>query len=194
MSHRLPRTGLALALLLALPALATTLLRLDLGALARDADTVVRGRVLRVESRWAGDGMRIVTDVEVEVAEALKGSPGARVTLTQPGGVVGDIGQVVQGMAAFDPGEEVVLFLEQRGGGKGAAARFRLRGMAQGKYRVERGSDGAAWAVPEALGDTVLLDPQTRAPAPSALERLPLEALRREVVRAAGAPRPGDAR
>lgn len=191
MSHRPHRAApAALALLLALPALATTLLRLDLDTLTRDADAVVRGRVVRTESRWTGDGMRIVTDVEVEVAEALKGAPGARVTLTQPGGVVGDIGQLAQGVAAFTSGEEVVLFLERRGGGP--AAHYRLRGMAQGKFRVERGADGAAWAVPEALGDAVLLDPRTRAPAASALQRMPLEALRRDVARAAA--RPGDPR
>ncbi|MCA3013590.1 MAG: hypothetical protein INH41_14500, partial [Myxococcaceae bacterium] len=36
----------------------------------------------------------------------------ATVLVKQPGGVIGDVGQRVSGVATFAPGEEVVLFLE----------------------------------------------------------------------------------
>jgi hypothetical protein len=150
-------------LLLGLPASATTLLRADLPELAQAAETVIHGTVRRVESRWSGDGRRIVTDVEIEVTEALKGQPGATVLVTQPGGRVGDIGQLVHGLASFTAGEEVVLFLERRG-----PRAFRVAGMAQGKYRVQRSADGAqALAVPEPTGEALLLDPDTRQPTAS---------------------------
>ncbi|NVJ20388.1 MULTISPECIES: hypothetical protein [Myxococcus] len=158
--RQLFRMGMVtVALLGALPAAATTQLRVDLSQLSRDSDTVIHGVVRRVESRWSGDGRRIVTDVEVEVKEPLKGQPGNTVLVTQPGGQVGDIGQVVHGLASFKTGEEVVIFLRKRG-----TQAFRLSGEAQGKYQVQRDAAGKpAMAVPEP-SEALLLDPVTRQP------------------------------
>ena len=172
----------ALALLLALPAAATSMLKAELPALSQEADAVVRGTVRRVQSRWSGDGRRIVTDVELEVAETLKGSPPRTLLITQPGGRVGDIGQKVSGLASFTPGEEVVVFLDRRG-----KAAFSVRGMAQGKFRVQRSKDGkAALAVPESPGDARVLDPATGEEVRPARHAVPLESLR-SAVRAAAA-------
>jgi hypothetical protein len=168
------RALLPVVLLLCLPASATTMLRADLPELAQSADTIVHGTVRRVESRWSGDGRRIVTDVEIQVTESLKGQAGGSVVVTQPGGRVGDIGQSVSGLASFTPGEEVVLFLERRG-----AQAFRVAGMAQGKYQVQRSAEGTrALAVPEPTGDVLLLDPDTRQPTSSTQRSLPLTELK----------------
>jgi hypothetical protein len=167
------------ALLAGLSAGATTLLAMDVPGLARGADAVVHGSVTRLDSHWTGDHLRIVTDIELEVTEALKGSVPKRLTVVQPGGVVGDIGQTVSGLASFKLGEEVVVFLERRAGDS-----FLVSGMAQGKFRVERSSDGkAAFAVPDSVGDALLLDPQTHqpvsspklAPRPPTLEELKVQ-------------------
>lgn len=142
---------------------ATTMLAVDVPMLARGADAIVRGSVTRMDSHWTGDHLRIVTDVEIDVGEAMKGQVPSRVTVVQPGGVVGDIGQTVSGLASFKVGEEVVLFLERRAGDS-----FLVSGMAQGKFRVERSSDGkAAYAVPDSTGDALLLDPATHQPVSS---------------------------
>ncbi|WP_342381094.1 hypothetical protein NVS55_15600 [Myxococcus stipitatus] len=172
--RQLLRMGMVLGVFLAaLPAAATTQLRMDLSQLSLQSDAVVHGVVRRVESRWAGDGQRIVTDVEVEVVEPLKGQPGGTVLLTQPGGEVGDIGQVVHGLASFKTGEEVVLFLRKRG-----AKAFRLSGQAQGKYQVQRGEVGKpAMAVPEPT-EALLLDPVTRQPTASVEKPRTLEDLK----------------
>ncbi|MFP2934099.1 hypothetical protein ACLESO_55040 [Pyxidicoccus sp. 3LG] len=170
------RTMLLMALLGGLPAAATTQLAVDLPGLAKGSDAVVHGVVRRVESRWSGDKMRIVTDVEIQVTESLKGQPGNTVLVTQPGGRVGDVGQVVHGLASFTPGEEVVVFLEKRG-----ARAFRVHSMAQGKYQVKRDAEGkAAMAVPEA-SEALLLDPVTRKPGASAREPMTLEQLKAAV-------------
>lgn len=170
--------GLALALfMLAGSASATVMIREDLDTLSRQADVIVRGKVKRMASRWTADNLRIVTDVDIEVAESLKGSPARVVRLTQPGGEVGDVGQRVSGLAAFSQGEEVVVFLQRRPGEV-----YWVEGMAQGKYRVERSSDGkAAFAVPEPVGDAVVLDPSTRQPVKLETRVLELEDLRRGV-------------
>lgn len=170
------RTLLLTALLGALPAAATTQLKVDLTGLAQGADAVVHGVVRRVESRWSGDGMRIVTDVEIQVTESLKGQPGGTVLVTQPGGRVGDVGQVVHGLASFAEGEEVVVFLQKRG-----ARAFRVSAMAQGKYQVQRSADGkTALAVPEPT-EALLLDPVTRKPTASASQPMTLEQLKAAV-------------
>lgn len=159
---------------------ATTLLREDVASLSRDSDVIARGTVRRVESRWTQDRMRIVTEVEILITETLKGAPGTTVTILQPGGRVGDLVQRVSGLASFSQGEEVVVFLERRPG-----ERYLVSGMAQGKFRVERSSDGtAAFAVPESLGDALVLDPSSKAPTAERHQVLELGELRR-VVRAA---------
>jgi hypothetical protein len=158
-----------------LPVGATTMLRADLPQMAQTSDTVVQGVVRRVQSRWSGDNRRIVTDVEIQVTEALKGQPGGTVVVTQPGGRVGDIGQVVSGLASFSEGEEVVVFLEKRG-----AAAFQLSGMAQGKYQVQRTGPGAM-AVPASTGDAVLIDPKTRQETVSNAKPVTLEQLKAAV-------------
>ncbi|PTL77400.1 hypothetical protein [Vitiosangium sp. GDMCC 1.1324] len=171
------RALLPAVLLLCMPASATTMLRADLPELTQTADAIVHGTVRRVESRWSGDGRRIVTDVEIQVTEALKGQAGGTVLVTQPGGRVGDIGQVVSGLASFSPGEEVVVFLERRG-----SQSFRVSGMAQGKYKVQRSEDGkSAMAVPEPIGDTLLLDPDTRQATSSSHRTLSLSELKASI-------------
>jgi hypothetical protein len=170
------RALLSLSLLLGLPAGATTLIRRDVAELSSLSDTVVHGTVRRVQSRWSGDRRRIITDVEIQVTDTLKGQPGGTVLVTQPGGTVGDIGQTVHGLASFTPGEEVVVFLERRG-----RVAFEVSGMAQGKFQVRRGADGKTLlAVPEPT-DALLLDPVTREPTTSALKPLPLSELKASV-------------
>src|SRR4051812_20754051 len=146
-------------LLTPMAAWATTMIALDLPALSRSAETIVHGTVTKVEAHLSRDGRRVSTQIDVEVKEAMKGEPGRAVTVIQPGGEVGDIGQLVSGTAHYTVGEEVVLFLERHG------PNFRTVGMAQGKYRVERSTDGkAAFAMPEPEGDAMLVDPATHAP------------------------------
>ncbi len=171
------RALLPFVLLLGLSASATTMMRADLPELARTADTIVHGTVRRVESRWSGDGRRIVTDVEIQVTEALKGQASGSVLVTQPGGRVGDIGQKVSGLASFAPGEEVVLFLERRG-----PQAFRVAGMAQGKYQVQRSGDGTrVLAVPESTEDVLLVDPDTRQATASSARTLSLAELKASI-------------
>ena len=181
------RALLSLVLLLGLSASATTMLRAELPELARTADTIVHGTVRRVESRWSGDGRRIVTDVEIQVSETLKGQAGGSVLVTQPGGTVGDIGQTVHGLARFTPGEEVVVFLERRG-----KVAFEVSGMAQGKFQVRR-EGKTVLAVPEPT-DALLLDPVTREPTASTLKPVALSELKARVRTALERARPQEKR
>jgi len=174
---RLAFAGAALALSLAPPAMATTMLAQDVAALTRSSDAVVHGKVKKVESRWTSDHRQIVTDVTIDVNEFIKGMGNKTVVVMQPGGEVDGIGQKVSGLASFAPGEEVVVFLERQG-----SDHFTVTGLAQGKYRVERSSDNkAAFAIPDSTHDAQLIDPTTGQPTESSSKPMELDALRAKV-------------
>ena len=137
----------ALALLLALaalPAAAAQFRSASVEEAARSSDAVVRGRVEHRASRFLEDGNRIVTDVEIAVSSTWKGNPGARVVVTVPGGVVGDVGMWVDAAPVLDDGEEVVLFLSRRG------PRWHVNGLALGKFGVA-GADARPQVPPEGM-------------------------------------------
>jgi hypothetical protein len=114
--------------------------------LARLSAAVVRARVSEVQARWVGT--RIFSFARLEGAVAWRGAIAAGATVVTAGGVVGDLGQRVDGAATFEPGEEVVLFLEAAEGGA-----YRVVGRAQGKLVVRGGA-----AHPGAGGAAVPVD------------------------------------
>jgi hypothetical protein len=127
------RTALAILLLAAAaPAHAMLATPASVEDLARSSQAVVRGRVARVSSRWSDDQRRIFTYVDIEPTSVWRGAPGSRVTVLVPGGVVGPIGQRVEGAPAFAKGEDVVAFLSEA-----EAGTFRVTGLAQGKFTVD---------------------------------------------------------
>jgi hypothetical protein len=175
------RIALAAALTLCVsPAWATTAIKASLTELAQTSTLVVRGTVKRLQSRW--DHQRILTDVDIQVTEALKGQPGALVRLTQPGGHVGNLGQTVEGLASFAEGEEVVVFLRPH-----SSRGYMVAGFSQGKFHVAVGADGKRVAVPE-RGELVLLDRVTHAPVDERTAPIELSTLRALVRSAPTAP------
>jgi len=118
------RMGRLLALIvlaaLALPARGTIYIRKSLAEMVGEADRVVQGRVLSKDSAW--EGGVIWTTYVIQVLEHLKGeAPGrpapAQVTVRQPGGSVGEIGQVAVGIPHFAVGEELIVFTRDFGAG-----------------------------------------------------------------------------
>jgi len=118
------------------PARATVIDFLDEATLARQAQSIVRGKVV-ARSVVTLDG-RLWTDSTVVVTEVLKGrlGPGARMLVRQPGGERAGLGMRVAGAATFSLGEEVLLFA------RWAAGRHQPVGMAQGKYTLYRDGTG----------------------------------------------------
>lgn len=151
--NRLVHRALAACLVLAaVPASAAVYRTVTVEEAARSSDAVVRGAVTHRASRYADGGSRIVTDVEITVASAWKGDPGAKVTVTVPGGEVGEVGMWVDAAPVLAEGDEVVLFLARRG--QGSAASWHVNGMALGAYRVH----GDA-VVPQVRADEVVPTP-----------------------------------
>jgi len=116
----------------AVPASASLVEALDLDALVQRADRVVVARAVRQEARYDARG-RIVTEVELEVLEAMKGDAavGDRFLLTVLGGAIGDLGMRVEGEPRLQDGARYVLFARRWG-----ADAWRPVGMSQGVMRV----------------------------------------------------------
>lgn len=115
---------------------ATTMLSLELESLIDTSDAVARVRVERTQAMWSADGSRIVTEVTLAVLDGWKGGAKQTVTVFLPGGVVGRVGQRVDGVPRLEPGSELIVFLEARGD------RFVLTGLSQGVFAVVRTNGG----------------------------------------------------
>lgn len=99
------------------------------------ADLVVEGTPMENTSVWEeipGSGKRIVTYTRVEIAQSVYGKGSKDVWVRTLGGVVGNIGQRVDGEAVLVPGERAVLFLKALPEGPHAVVE-----MAQGHYLVK---------------------------------------------------------
>jgi len=107
--------GVATALGLAAPASASTFARLGLDDLVDQNKTIVVGEVMAARSYWNEARTFILTDFRLAVSEVLKGAVGTReVTITVPGGKVGDLTSVIVGGADLTPGKPYVLFLDRK--------------------------------------------------------------------------------
>ncbi|MCB1282514.1 MAG: hypothetical protein KDB18_13410 [Salinibacterium sp.] len=123
-----------------LVASATIVVPRTLEEMATHATAVVRAKVVARQSAWDADHRRIHTYTELALLETVAGesAKGPLVVRTM-GGEVGDIGMRVAGVARFEVGEEVVLFLRVDPLDR---SHFQVVGMSQGKYVVDR--SGAA--------------------------------------------------
>src|SRR5688572_21456047 len=109
MSKRVPA---ALAVLIAVAAQATVVVKLSWEELAAHATLIVRGTVGQQQVRWDDERRRIHTYTELVVADTLKGPRASTVLVRQPGGELAGIGQYFSGTARFREGEDVIVFLE----------------------------------------------------------------------------------
>ncbi len=161
---------------LAGPAFASSALQMDVPALTHAASDVVQGRVTGTRTEWTDDHSRLVTFIEVDVQKTWKGRAAGRLTVVQPGGQRDGLAQRVAGVALLDVGDELALFLERQG------PLWRVVGLSQGVYRIDRPADGsAASAVPAAVEGLRLVVPPGSSPRPRTA--VPLEELQQQVRR-----------
>jgi hypothetical protein len=123
---------IAVTVMSASTAMATTMMPLDLKALVQRADRVALVTVLSSESHWTEGHDAIYTDAVVRVDRVYKGAvkSGETVMVRREGGSVDGVGMRVHGSPVLSPGEQAVVFLEARAGASWVV------GMAQGKWHV----------------------------------------------------------
>lgn len=113
------------------------------------ADVVAVGIVVSRNAEWSVDRKRIWTRVVVAVTEQIKGTPADELTLTVPGGEIGEAGEFYSHAARFTDNEEVVVFAD-----RDVRGNLRVTAGEQGKLTVER---NPATGV-KVVGEHVLLD------------------------------------
>lgn len=177
MSRRCVFQSLLLALLLLLAPLslqAAVGVRMPLPDLVRSSSLVVRGKVTQsVPFKDSATG-KIMTRHTLQVAEVWKGKAGTAVTVVTLGGELEEVGQWVPGEAAFEPEQEVVVFLVAAGGNE-----FVVNAMAQGLFRVIQ-KEGKLLLVRDLSGIHFVgeKDPSVARPSNNQEEAMELEKLR----------------
>ncbi len=155
---------------------ASTFSRADLAYLVAENQTIVVGEAVDARSYWNDDRSFILTDVRVTVTEVLKGSLAKReVTVTVPGGKVGELTSVIVGGAELQPGHHYVLFLRQ-GDLLGRRNVQFVREHGQGVFDVRMAGDGLR-AVSQAHTHTLLPDETGSAEPVGGPEGLPFTTL-----------------
>lgn len=96
---------------------ATTVIPPTFEELVDRAELVFAGKALESKAAWQlrGTNRVIVTQVQFEVEEVLKGNAGKRITLEFLGGTVGDVTLEIAGTPSFPAGESVILFVTRNG-------------------------------------------------------------------------------
>lgn len=144
---------------------ASTFVALTADQLITESDSIVQGRVIGVESRWDDAGRIVISEARILVSESLVGKAPSIVTVTTPGGEVGDLKVEAAGFPQFTKGQEVILFL------KGAGEQQRIVGHQQGHIEVVTRLDGVTLAVPQLEDGVNLLTPSGQVvPAPQSIE------------------------
>ncbi len=128
------------------PAWSTTIVPVANEDLAASSDAVVAAAVTTIDHAELADG-RLVTRVTLNVTETWKGTPPSPFVLIEPGGIVGDRGEIVYGAPKYQIGEPVVVFASRTRFG------WRTNHMLQGKFRVI--GNGPAAAAVRHIDDTV---------------------------------------
>lgn len=151
-----------MALVATRQASATVLFERSVDELAREADAVVVATPLDDRSsRWLNG--RIVTEVTVRVDAVITGriAPSTSLTVRTPGGVVGEIGQALEGSPALSPNVPVVLFLTAPRSGARA-----VLSLAAGVMPVSATPGGAVVVLPARTEGLTMLAPPSPTPTP----------------------------
>lgn len=162
---------------------ATTVIRLDLPELVRQADVIVEGQATETRTLWL-EG-ELYTLVTLEVEWALKGSLQAPTQVLLPGGVDLDrdvpVASVWPGGPRIRPGEEVLLFLRHPAPDRSFHT---LVGFSQGKVTIRRDASGIGSATMDNRG-LERLGPEGRR-VPGGVRHRPLAELEGEILELLG--------
>jgi hypothetical protein len=178
---RLP-WAVACAVACAMPAAATTFVRMDAPQLAARSDVAVIATVAATAALALENGgavTRVVLTPEQVVFGTLPPGP---LILDEPGGRAGRVVERIFGAPEYRPGERVLAFLERTAGGT-----LRTTGMAMGKYALAadngatRRFDGVLLVEPDGSGPS---PPPRRESLAQVLAGLPEKTPRRAAPRA----------
>jgi len=172
--------GLLLLSAVAVPAAASTFLKMTQKDLVQNSGAVIQGQVLKVSSFWEPTGRIIVTEAMVRVEEKVYGEAPSVVVVRTFGGTVGDFTVEAHGFPTFRVNDRLLLYLEPEKDGV-----TRVAGYQQGQFHVVR-QGGVEMAIPATGDDASVVTRDGRVAAPAQAIRLDLlkESIRGEARRA----------
>jgi len=114
---------------------ATTVIPPTFEQLVQQAELIFQGTVSDVRSVWEGEGAQrhIDTYVTFQIADSVKGNPGASYTIRILGGTVGDETMEVTDTPKFKVGDRDILFVEHNND-----QFVPLVGINNGRFHVQR--------------------------------------------------------
>ncbi len=131
------------------PLRCATLERLSLTDMIDKSTAIVHGRVTGSYAAFAGD--IIYTHYQVQVIERFKGPSQVGAEFVVPGGTVGRVRQVVEGVPQISTGKEYVLFLWTS-----RAGLTHIIGLSQGLFDLPANAAADSLAVRQAPSGSVL--------------------------------------
>jgi hypothetical protein len=150
----------------------TTLLRLSIEKMSREAAAIVVGEVEKETSGWNAQQTTIYTYTTVKVERCIAGFCTEKMLLKHRGGTVGETTLYIPGMPRFSRGQKVLLFL--RFDPEGQPGYHAVFGMCQGMFELrENDEDGKTYAVQQ--GGATLVEPDERGKLGVAVDAKPLE-------------------
>jgi hypothetical protein len=153
---------------------ATTLARMSLEKMARAAPLIVRARCAGNSTGW--DAGEIWTFTNFDVEEIWRGSAPPEISVRLLGGRVGNLTSTVSGVPRFQPGEEVILFLEPTPRGD-----FSVTSWTQGTLRIRRDPRTGEENATQDSASIATFDPATRRFEAEGIRNLTLGNLRSRV-------------
>lgn len=139
-----------LALVVGVPAGASTFLAMSQTDLLKASETVVQGEVMQVTSFWDPTGKVILSEALVRVEETIVGKAPTVVIVRTFGGKVGGYVVEAHGFPTFKKNDRFLLFLEPETQGV-----TRVAGYRQGQYRITENKAGQEIAVPTYEGGVI---------------------------------------
>jgi len=170
------RVAMATAIVAALgaAAAATTLVRMSVSQISRAAQVIIRGECLGNTTGWdAGD---IWTFTTFRVEEIWRGEAPAQISVRLLGGRAGNLTSTVAGIPRFQPGEEVVLFLERTERGD-----YSIVSWEQGTFRIRRDTGTGEESATQDTASLATFDPATRRFEAGGIVRMPVDFLHARV-------------
>jgi hypothetical protein len=122
------------ALLTVSPAVSASIEKMSVEDLTREADIILIGDIVDVQSKWGLERDKIYTYSTVSVERYIKGGTGEEnLTIISEGGRVGTLFILVEDTPTFLKDEIVLVFLKKSG------KEYSVVGMSQGKYTLKNG-------------------------------------------------------
>lgn len=152
----------------------TTIERMSLAKLVHTAPIIVRAKCLTNATSW--DAGEIWTFASFSTEEKWKGPAPTQFRVRLLGGRVGPLTSSVSGVPHFQPGEEVVLFLEPSGRGD-----FRVTSWVQGTFRIRRNIRSGEEEVTQDTASYAAFNPATHRYEPGGVRDEGITAFRAQV-------------